>query len=168
MHEAIVCAWDPHVPTLYDKPIALGLWQAAITTELGKFRDHNCLVMTPFSGQHLVPMKWIFSIKTDGTYKARLEGRDDLMIRSIDFNPKEICCGIILALAVVASYKHVGRSSRRRILSNKSQQRLPSPHQDSQRHGGRSRILHLSCRQPLQILTGWSVLSLRDKFSMTL
>ena len=63
---------DPRVPTSYDKAIVIPLWAAAITTELGKFRDHNCLVMTPFTGQHLVPMKWIFSIKTDGTYKARL------------------------------------------------------------------------------------------------
>ena len=46
--------------------------------------------MTPFTGQHLVPMKWIFSINTDGTYKARLVGRDDLMI---------------LVVAIVASYK---------------------------------------------------------------
>ena len=30
--------------------------------------------MTPFAGQYLVPMKWIFSMKTDGTYKARLVG----------------------------------------------------------------------------------------------
>ena len=59
---------DPRVPTSYDKAIVLSLWAAAIITELRKFRDHNCLVMTPFTGQHLVPMKWIFSIKTDGTY----------------------------------------------------------------------------------------------------
>ena len=82
---------DPRVPTSHDKAIVLPLWAAAITTELGKFRDHNCLVMTPFTGQHLVPMKWIFSIKTDGTYKFRLVGRGDLMIPWIDFNPKEIC-----------------------------------------------------------------------------
>ena len=78
---------DPCVPTSYDEAIALPLW--ALTTELGKFRDHNCLA-TPFTGQHLVPMKWIFSIKTDGTYKARLDGRGDLMIPWVDFNPKEI------------------------------------------------------------------------------
>ena len=44
----------------------------AIETELEKFRTHNCLIMAIYNGQHLVPMKWIFSIKTDGTYKARL------------------------------------------------------------------------------------------------
>ena len=48
---------DPHVPTSYDKAIVIPLWAAAITTELVKFRDHNCLVMTSFTGQHLVPMK---------------------------------------------------------------------------------------------------------------
>ena len=68
---------DLRVHTSYDKAIVLPLWAAAaaaMTTELGKYRDHNCLVMTPFTGQYLVPMKWIFSMKTDGTYKARLVG----------------------------------------------------------------------------------------------
>ena len=97
---------DPRVPTSYDKAIVLTLWAAAITTEHGKFRDHNRLVMTPFTGQHLV--KWIFSIKTDGTDKAR---RGDLMIPWVDFNQKEIycgnitACGIKLVLAIAASYK---------------------------------------------------------------
>ena len=97
---------DPRVPTSYDKAIVLTLWAAAITTERGKFRDHNRLVMTPFTGQHLV--KWIFSIKTDGTDKAR---RGDLMIPWVDFNQKEIycgnitACGIKLVLAIAASYK---------------------------------------------------------------
>ena len=62
----LLCALEvkyPRVPTSYDKAVILPLWAAAITTELGKFRDHNCLVMTPFTGQHLVPMKWIFSIQ---------------------------------------------------------------------------------------------------------
>ena len=64
-----------------------------------------------FDGQHLVPMKWIFSIKTDGTFKARLVGRGDLMIPWVDFNPKEVyggnisACGIKLALSLAASYK---------------------------------------------------------------
>ena len=49
---------DPRVPASYDKAIVIPLWAAAITTELGKFRDHNCLIMTPYTGQHLVPMKW--------------------------------------------------------------------------------------------------------------
>ena len=79
---------DPRVPTSYDKAIVLPLWAAAITTELGKFRDHNCLVMTPFTGHHLVPMKRIFSIKTDGTHKARLVGRGDLMIPWVYLNPR--------------------------------------------------------------------------------
>ena len=78
------------------------LWAAAITTELGKFRNHNCLVMTPFTGQHVVPMKWIFSIKTDGTCKARLVGRGDLMIPWVDFNPKEIYCGSIYCFFAIS------------------------------------------------------------------
>ena len=46
---------DLRVPTSYDKAIVLPLWAAAATTELGKFRDYNCLVITPFRGQNLVP-----------------------------------------------------------------------------------------------------------------
>ena len=64
-----------------------------------------------FDGQHLVPMKWIFSIKTDGTYKAHFVGRGDLMIAWVDFNPKEVycenisACGIKLVLSLATSYK---------------------------------------------------------------
>ena len=67
--------------------------------------------MAIYDGQHLVPMKWICSIKIDGTYKARLVGRSDLMLPWIDFNPKEIycgnisACGIKLVLTIAASYK---------------------------------------------------------------
>ena len=102
---------DPRVPTSYDKAIVLPLWAEAITTELGKFRDHNCLIMTPYTGQHLVPIKWIFYIKNNGTNKSRLVGRGDLMIPWIDFNPREIycgnitACGIKLVLAIATSYK---------------------------------------------------------------
>ena len=56
-------------------------------------------------------MKWIFSIKTDSTYMARLVERGDLMISWIDFNPKEmyygniLACGIKVFLAIAALYK---------------------------------------------------------------
>ena len=68
-------------------------------------------MMAIYDGQHLVPMKWIFSIKTDGTYKARLVGRGDLMLPWIDFNPKGIycsnisACGVKLVLTIAASNK---------------------------------------------------------------
>ena len=91
---------DLRLPTSYDKAIVLPLLAAAMSTELRKFRDHNCLVITSFSGQHLVSMKWIFSIKTDGTYKARLVGRDDFMIPWVDFKPKEIYCGNITTCGI--------------------------------------------------------------------
>ena len=86
-------------------------WRKAIETKLEKFRIHDCLIMAIYDGQHLVPMKWICSIKTDGTYKERLVGRGDLMLPWIDFNPKEIycgymsACGIKLVLTIAASYK---------------------------------------------------------------
>ena len=70
---------DPRIPKSYDEAITIPKWRKAIETELEKFRTHSCLIMATYDGQHLVPMKWIFSIKTDGTYKARLVGRGDLM-----------------------------------------------------------------------------------------
>ena len=102
---------DPRVPSSYDKAILIPMWKTAICVELKKFKKHNCLLLMHFDGQHLVPMKWIFSIKTDGTYKARLVGRGDLMIPWVDSNPKEVycgnisACGIKLVLSLAASYK---------------------------------------------------------------
>ena len=92
---------DPRVPSSYDKAILIPMWKTAICVELEKFKKHNCLLL----------MQWIFSIKTDGTYKARLVGREDLMIPWVDFNPKEVycgnisACGIKLVLSSAASYK---------------------------------------------------------------
>ena len=65
---------DPRVPSSYDKAILIPMWKTAICVELKKFKKHNCLLLMHFDGQYLVPMKWIFSIKTDGTCKARLVG----------------------------------------------------------------------------------------------
>ena len=95
---------DPRIPKSYEEAMTLPEWRKAIKTELEKFRTHNCLIMA------LVPMKWLFSIKTDGTYKARLVGRGDLMLPWIDFNPKRVCCGNIsacdikLVLTIAAPY----------------------------------------------------------------
>ena len=102
---------DPRVPSSYDKAIFIPMWKTAICVELEKLKKHNCLLLMHFDGQHLVPMKWIFSIKTDGTYKARLVGQGDLMIPWVDFNPKEVyygnisACGIKFVLSLAASYK---------------------------------------------------------------
>ena len=102
---------DQRVPSSYDKAILIPMWSTSICVELEKFKKHNCLLLMRFDGQHLVPMKWIFSIKMDGTYKARLVGRGDLMIPWVDFNPKEVYCGNIsacrikLVLSLAASYK---------------------------------------------------------------
>ena len=61
---------DPRVPTSYYKAIVIPLWAAATTTELGKFRDHNCLVMTPFTGQHLGPMTYRWYIQGSPRWKG--------------------------------------------------------------------------------------------------
>ena len=56
------------------------MWAEAIDKELTKFEVNKCFTEVPFVNQHLVPMMWLFNVKTDGTRKARLVGRGDLMI----------------------------------------------------------------------------------------
>ena len=62
-------------------------WEQAINTERTKFEVNNCFRSISFTGQYLVSMMWLFSIKIDGTKKARLVGRGDLMIPWVDFDP---------------------------------------------------------------------------------
>jgi hypothetical protein len=45
---------------------------AATDKERDKFEVNKCLAEVPFVNQHLVPMMWLLSVKTDGTKKARL------------------------------------------------------------------------------------------------
>jgi hypothetical protein len=60
-------------------------------------------------------MMWLFSVKNDGTKKARLVGREDKMIPNVDFDPEAVYCGnvaacsIKLAMVIAASYKLVMR-----------------------------------------------------------
>ena len=61
-----------------------------MNTEQSKFELNNCLAEVPDTGQHLVPMMWLFSVKTDGTKKARLVGRGDMTIPWIDFDPNAV------------------------------------------------------------------------------
>ena len=87
---------DTLVPLNYYKAIKQPLWAAAIDEELIKlikFEKNLCLQIVPFNGQHLVPMMWTFVIKTDGTKKARLVGRGDLMLPYVDFDPNAVYCG---------------------------------------------------------------------------
>ena len=48
-------------------------------------------------------MMWLFNIKTDGTHKARLVGRGDLMKAYVDFDPDS--CSIKMCVAIAAKYK---------------------------------------------------------------
>ena len=104
-------AHDPNVPQNYYKAMRNPLWAAAIDKELEKFEKNLCLQIVPYNGQHLVPMMWIFSIKTDGTKKARLVGRGDLMIPDVDFDPNAVYCGnvtscsIKICVTIAATYK---------------------------------------------------------------
>ena len=85
--------------------------KSAIDTELTKFEVNNCLTYIPYNGQHLVPMMWLFNIKTDGTHKARLVGRGDLMKAYVDFDPDASYCGnvsscsIKICMTIAAKYK---------------------------------------------------------------
>ena len=109
--------------TAKDETIPKTFWQAnqiperalAINKEREKFEVNNCLAEVPYTGQHLVPMMWLFNIKTDGTRKARLVGRGDMMIPWVDFDPNAVYCGnvaassIKMALVIAALYKLVMR-----------------------------------------------------------
>ena len=88
------------------------LWAAAIMIEINKFAKNSCFKLVPFNGQHLVPMMWLFTIKNDGTYKARLVGRGDMMIAGVDYDPDAIYCGNVCACSikmclVIAAKYHV-------------------------------------------------------------
>ena len=102
---------DPNVPTNFYKAIRIPEWEAAINKELDKFEKNLCLQLVPYNKQHLVPMMWTFVIKTDGTRKARLVGRGDLMLPYVDFDPKKVYCGNVTAcsikmcLTIAAKYK---------------------------------------------------------------
>jgi hypothetical protein len=48
-------------------------------------KKNLCLEIVPYNKQNLIPMMWTFVIKSDGTKKARLVGRGDLMLYHIAF-----------------------------------------------------------------------------------
>ena len=102
---------DPNCPRTYEQAMRIPSWAAAIDKELTKFETNNCLSYVPYNGQHLVPMMWLFNIKTDGTHKARLVGRGDLMKAYVDFDPDAVYCGnvsacsIKMCVAIAAKYK---------------------------------------------------------------
>ena len=106
---------DPTVPKTFWTAMKDPQWAAAIDKELTKFEVNKCFTVVPFTNQHLVPMMWLFNIKTDGTKKSRLVGRGDRMIPFIDFDPNAVYCGnvaassIKIALVIAAMYKLVMR-----------------------------------------------------------
>ena len=96
----IKIARDPNVPDNYYKAMRLPEWKIAIDKELTKFEKNLCLQLVPYNNQHLVPMMWLFVIKSDGTKKARLVGRGDLMLPYIDFDPYAVYCGNVTASSI--------------------------------------------------------------------
>lgn len=102
---------DPNCPRNFEQAMRIPCWAEAINKELTKFEVNSCLTYVEYNGQHLVPMMWLFSIKTDGTHKARLVGRGDLMKAYIDFDPDAVYCGnvsscsIKMCVAIAAKYK---------------------------------------------------------------
>ena len=93
-HLLAMPSFDHRVPRSFLKAMRDPLWRAAIILELSKFKKNDCFCIVKFTGQHLVPMMWVFTIKNDGTFKARLVGRGDLMLPGIDFDPDAVYCGI--------------------------------------------------------------------------
>jgi Reverse transcriptase (RNA-dependent DNA polymerase) len=102
---------DPNCPRNFEQAMRIPCWAEAIDKELTKFETNSCLTYVEYNGQHLVPMMWLFSIKTDGTHKARLVGRGDLMKAYVDFDPDAVYCGnvsscsIKMCVAIAAKYK---------------------------------------------------------------
>jgi hypothetical protein len=89
-----------HVPKDFWKAMAIPEWNKAIDTQLTTFEINNCFQYVPDTGQHQVPMMRLFSIKTDGTKKARLVGRGDMMISLVDFDPDAVYCGNVTACSI--------------------------------------------------------------------
>ena len=104
---------DLRVPKCHKDAMRDPTWADAIDKELSKFEVNHCLHVVPYTGQHKVPMMWLFSIKTDGTYKARLVVRGDQMIPYVDFDPNAVYCGnvsacsIKIVLCIASAYKLV-------------------------------------------------------------
>jgi Reverse transcriptase (RNA-dependent DNA polymerase) len=57
-------------------------------------------------------MMWLFSEKTDGTLKARLVGRGDLMIPWVDFDPDSVYCGNVSACGIKIFFTIFAKYSR--------------------------------------------------------
>ena len=91
---------DPRTPKCYRDAIRSPVWAAAIDKELTKFEVNHCLHLVPYTGQHKVPMMWLFSIKTNGTYKARLVVRGDQMLPYMDYDPNAVYCGNVSACSI--------------------------------------------------------------------
>ena len=110
-HDQIKTLPDAGIPKSFWKAIKDPPWAKAIDTELTKFEVNSSFNIVSFAGQHLVPMMWLFSVKNDGTKKARLVGRGDKMIPNVDFDPEVVYCGnvaacsIKLAMVIAATYK---------------------------------------------------------------
>jgi hypothetical protein len=105
-------ARDPRTPKCYKDAIKSPIWVEAIDKELTKFEVNHCLHLVPYTGQHKVPMMWLFSIKTDGTHKARLVVRGDQMLPYMDYDPNAVYCGNVSAcsikiVACIASAYHL-------------------------------------------------------------
>ena len=127
---------DPRVPQNYYKAICDKEWKKAIDKELTKFEKNLCLNIVPYNNQHLVPMMWTFVIKSDGTKKARLVGRGDLMLPYIDFDPYAVYCGNVSAstikvcVTIAAKYKLIMKGGK---PSNTSKPQLSCLYQNSTR-----------------------------------
>jgi hypothetical protein len=91
---------DPRLPTNHRAAMRDPLWRDAVDKELSKFEVNHCLHVVPYTGQHKVPMMWLFSIKKDGTRKANLVVRGDQMIPYVDFDPNAVYCGNVSACSI--------------------------------------------------------------------
>ena len=87
---------DPRVPKCFKQAVHIPAWKDAIDKECEKFDKNDCFTVVPYNGQQLVSMMWLFNIKTDGTLKARLVARGDLMKPYVHYHPNDVyCCNVL-------------------------------------------------------------------------
>ena len=106
---------DPRVPKCFKQAVHIPAWKAAIDKGCEKFDKNDCITVVPYNGQQLVAMMWLFNIKTDGTLKARLVARGNLMKPDVHYHPNDVYCGNVSAtsikidVAIAAAYKSTMR-----------------------------------------------------------
>ena len=60
-------------------------WRAAIEKEVKDITERKVWNIVPYNGQRYIPLKWVFNIKQDGRYRARLVALGYRQVQGIDY-----------------------------------------------------------------------------------